>query len=110
MITNWVNNIERWYSGFSNGTDRITVYGGVDTILTQNRVYWVNVTYDGTTQKMYIDNVLATSATGANKAGASGYLTIANYYAAGSYRPGTGVLYVNNFKIYTGTSSTFTPS
>ena len=111
LVANWVNNQERWYTGFSNGTDRImAAEGGADYVLTQNQVYWVNITYDGGTGiKLYIDGNLVS--TGVGRTGsASGYLSIANYYAAGNYRPGTGVLYVNNFKIYTGSTSLFSPS
>ena len=112
IISNWVNNKERWHSGFVGSSTSIGVYGtggGAMTALTVNRVYWLNVTYDGTTVSMYIDNSLVSQQTG-RSGSASGYLSLANYYAIGNYRPGTGQVYVNNLRIFRDSSTVFLPS
>ena len=112
IISNWVNNIERWHSGFIGSSTSIGVYGtggGAMTTLTLNQVYWLNVTYNSSTVSMYLDNTLV-SQQSSRGGSASGYLSLANYYAIGNYVPGTGRVYVNNLRIFRDSSTVFLPS
>lgn len=107
IIANWVNNIEAW-GMLSNGSNNVYYeYNGASKTFTLNQVYWVNLVCNGSNITMYVDDVSSSVGTTAYKTGGSGYLSLFNYYSVGSYRP-AGV-YINNLKIYTGTSSKFGP-